>query len=253
MSTQNEDESDREAESIQSTVQLRDKPELNPKEDGSWRRHLSLDIDPLILMSSTTASRYRSSVCSVSLFPLRTSCYRLLQTAIPACPLGAAAAATTSPATASRWPTGAIRSSLSMTKWWTPQRVTVTTSTNKATIRPSLLSCYGQEPVDHLPARLDQEMALSPITCLTYASNNPRAHEPHCGDWIQPHVLHVLLFQRKWSVLYALCFLIFTRRQHVVHTFMFIRTYQCMDNLSKKRIYIKQETVVEKIFWFNIH
>ncbi|KTG46972.1 hypothetical protein cypCar_00010910 [Cyprinus carpio] len=56
LSTQTEDESDREAESIQSTVQLRDKPELNPKEDGSWRRHLSLDIDPLMLMSSTTAA-----------------------------------------------------------------------------------------------------------------------------------------------------------------------------------------------------
>ncbi len=56
LSTQNEDESDREAESIQSTVQLRDKPELKPKEDGSWRRHLSLDIDPLMHMSSTKAS-----------------------------------------------------------------------------------------------------------------------------------------------------------------------------------------------------
>uniref|UniRef100_A0A8C2B3A8 Potassium voltage-gated channel, KQT-like subfamily, member 5a n=1 Tax=Cyprinus carpio TaxID=7962 RepID=A0A8C2B3A8_CYPCA len=56
LSTQTEDESDREAESIQSTVQLRDKPERNPKEDGSWRRHLSLDIDPLMLMSSTTAA-----------------------------------------------------------------------------------------------------------------------------------------------------------------------------------------------------
>ncbi|XP_050981636.1 potassium voltage-gated channel subfamily KQT member 5 isoform X4 [Labeo rohita] len=55
LSTQTEDESDREAESIQSTVQLRDKPERNPKEDGSWRRHLSLDIDPLMLMSSKTA------------------------------------------------------------------------------------------------------------------------------------------------------------------------------------------------------
>uniref|UniRef100_A0A671L0C2 Potassium voltage-gated channel subfamily KQT member 5-like n=1 Tax=Sinocyclocheilus anshuiensis TaxID=1608454 RepID=A0A671L0C2_9TELE len=41
---------------IQSTVQLRHKPERNPKEDGSWRRHLSLDIDPLMLMSSTTAA-----------------------------------------------------------------------------------------------------------------------------------------------------------------------------------------------------
>ncbi|XP_016132405.1 potassium voltage-gated channel subfamily KQT member 3-like [Sinocyclocheilus grahami] len=56
LSTQTEDESDREADSIQSTVQLRDKPERNPKEDGSWRRHLSLDIDPLMLMSSTTAA-----------------------------------------------------------------------------------------------------------------------------------------------------------------------------------------------------
>ncbi|XP_052428905.1 potassium voltage-gated channel subfamily KQT member 4 isoform X2 [Carassius gibelio] len=56
LSTQIEDESDKEAESIQSTVQLRDKPERNPKEDGSWRRHLSLDIDPLMLMSSTTAA-----------------------------------------------------------------------------------------------------------------------------------------------------------------------------------------------------
>ncbi|XP_043112027.1 potassium voltage-gated channel subfamily KQT member 5 isoform X7 [Puntigrus tetrazona] len=56
LSTQTEDETDREAESIQSTVQLRDKPERNPKEDGSWRRHLSLDIDPLMLMSSTTAA-----------------------------------------------------------------------------------------------------------------------------------------------------------------------------------------------------
>ncbi|XP_073690020.1 potassium voltage-gated channel subfamily KQT member 5 [Garra rufa] len=55
LSTQTEDESDREAESIQSTVQLRDKPERNSKEDGSWRRHLSLDIDPLMLMSSKTA------------------------------------------------------------------------------------------------------------------------------------------------------------------------------------------------------
>ncbi|XP_016350931.1 potassium voltage-gated channel subfamily KQT member 5-like [Sinocyclocheilus anshuiensis] len=56
LSTQTEDESDREADSIQSTVQLRHKPERNPKEDGSWRRHLSLDIDPLMLMSSTTAA-----------------------------------------------------------------------------------------------------------------------------------------------------------------------------------------------------
>ncbi|XP_051773292.1 potassium voltage-gated channel subfamily KQT member 5 isoform X2 [Ctenopharyngodon idella] len=56
LSTQTEVESDREAESIQSTVQLRVKPERNSKEDGSWRRHLSLDIDPLMLMSSTAAA-----------------------------------------------------------------------------------------------------------------------------------------------------------------------------------------------------
>ncbi|XP_067242424.1 potassium voltage-gated channel subfamily KQT member 5 isoform X2 [Chanodichthys erythropterus] len=56
LSTQTEVESDREAESIQSTVQLRDKPERNSKEDGSWRRHLSLDIDPLMLMSSSAAA-----------------------------------------------------------------------------------------------------------------------------------------------------------------------------------------------------
>lgn len=56
LSTQTEVESDREAESIQSTVQLRDKPERNSKEDGSWRRHLSLDIDPLMLTSSTAAA-----------------------------------------------------------------------------------------------------------------------------------------------------------------------------------------------------
>ncbi|XP_039528679.1 potassium voltage-gated channel subfamily KQT member 4 isoform X2 [Pimephales promelas] len=56
VSTQTDVESDREAESPQSTVQLRDKPERNSKEDGSWRRHLSLDIDPLKLMSSTAAA-----------------------------------------------------------------------------------------------------------------------------------------------------------------------------------------------------
>ncbi|KAK7148547.1 hypothetical protein R3I93_012775 [Phoxinus phoxinus] len=56
VSTQTDVESDREAESTQSTVQLRDKPERNSKEDGSWRRHLSLDIDPLKLMSSTAAA-----------------------------------------------------------------------------------------------------------------------------------------------------------------------------------------------------
>ncbi|XP_056092975.1 potassium voltage-gated channel subfamily KQT member 5 isoform X7 [Rhinichthys klamathensis goyatoka] len=56
VSSQTDVELDREAESTQSTVQLRDKPERNSKEDGSWRRHLSLDIDPLKLMSSTAAA-----------------------------------------------------------------------------------------------------------------------------------------------------------------------------------------------------
>ncbi|XP_036430179.1 potassium voltage-gated channel subfamily KQT member 5 isoform X3 [Colossoma macropomum] len=36
----------------QSRVQLRSRPERSPKEEGSWRRHLSLEINPLGLMSS---------------------------------------------------------------------------------------------------------------------------------------------------------------------------------------------------------
>ncbi|KAI7805687.1 putative potassium voltage-gated channel subfamily KQT member 5 [Triplophysa rosa] len=48
---------DGEADNMESTVQLRNKPERSSKEEGSWRRHLSLDIDPLGLMSSpATAS-----------------------------------------------------------------------------------------------------------------------------------------------------------------------------------------------------
>ncbi|XP_051508242.1 potassium voltage-gated channel subfamily KQT member 5-like isoform X14 [Myxocyprinus asiaticus] len=56
LGTQTEVQLDREAESIERTVQLRNKPERSPKEEGSWRRHLSLDIDPLRLISSTTSA-----------------------------------------------------------------------------------------------------------------------------------------------------------------------------------------------------
>ncbi|XP_042592937.1 potassium voltage-gated channel subfamily KQT member 5-like isoform X3 [Cyprinus carpio] len=87
LSTQTEDESDREAESIQSTVQLRDKPERNPKEDGSWRRHLSLDIDPLMLMSSTTAASLqverglgKSLSAQNLMLPTATNCHPSLST-----------------------------------------------------------------------------------------------------------------------------------------------------------------------------
>lgn len=184
---------------------------------------------------------------SASLFLLRTSCYRLLPTAIPACPLGAAAAATMSPVTVSHWPTGAIQSSLSMTKRWTPQRVTDTTSTNKATIQPSLLSCYGQEPVGCLPARLDLEMVLSPINCLTYASNNPRSTGTSLWrlDTTSCHSCESFPKEMERPVR-SMCFLIFTGRRHAVHTFMFIRTYQCMDNLSKKRFYVNKKLLWKK-------
>lgn len=57
LSTQTEVKLDGEADNMESTVQLRNKPERSSKEEGSWRRHLSLDIDPLGLMSSpATAS-----------------------------------------------------------------------------------------------------------------------------------------------------------------------------------------------------
>uniref|UniRef100_A0A8C7N162 Potassium voltage-gated channel subfamily Q member 5 n=1 Tax=Oncorhynchus kisutch TaxID=8019 RepID=A0A8C7N162_ONCKI len=43
-------EEDREGEHAQSRVQLRGKPHL--REEGPWRRHLSLEVDPLLLLSS---------------------------------------------------------------------------------------------------------------------------------------------------------------------------------------------------------
>ncbi|KAI4875316.1 hypothetical protein NFI96_001828 [Prochilodus magdalenae] len=52
LNTQTEAVSDREVTCSQSKVQLRSKPERSPKEEGSWRRHLSLEINPLGLMSS---------------------------------------------------------------------------------------------------------------------------------------------------------------------------------------------------------
>lgn len=78
----------------------------------------------------------------------------------------------------------------------------------------------------------------------------PGAQEPHCGDWTQPHMI---LFQRKWErPVCSICFLIFTRRRHAVHTFMFIHTYQCMDNLSKKRIYMNKKLLWKKNYGFSI-
>ncbi|KAA0717991.1 Potassium voltage-gated channel subfamily KQT member 5 KQT-like 5 [Triplophysa tibetana] len=52
LSTQTEVKLDKEADNMESTVLLRNKPERSSKEEGSWRRPLSLDIDPLGLMSS---------------------------------------------------------------------------------------------------------------------------------------------------------------------------------------------------------
>lgn len=56
LSTETELQMDTKAENIERTVQLRDKPERSSKEEGSWRRHLSLDIDPLGLMSSSATA-----------------------------------------------------------------------------------------------------------------------------------------------------------------------------------------------------
>ncbi|XP_073729392.1 potassium voltage-gated channel subfamily KQT member 5 isoform X8 [Misgurnus anguillicaudatus] len=56
LSPETEVQMDTKAENIESTVQLRDKPERSSKEEGSWRRHLSIDIDPLGLMSSTATA-----------------------------------------------------------------------------------------------------------------------------------------------------------------------------------------------------
>ncbi|XP_052007472.1 potassium voltage-gated channel subfamily KQT member 5-like isoform X3 [Xyrauchen texanus] len=53
---QTEVQSDRKAEILETTVQLWNKPERSPNEEGSWRRHLSLDIDPLRLISTTTSA-----------------------------------------------------------------------------------------------------------------------------------------------------------------------------------------------------
>uniref|UniRef100_A0AAR2JWS6 Potassium voltage-gated channel, KQT-like subfamily, member 5b n=1 Tax=Pygocentrus nattereri TaxID=42514 RepID=A0AAR2JWS6_PYGNA len=50
LSTQTEAVS--EVKCSQSRVLLRSRPERSPKEEGSWRRHLSLEINPLGLMSS---------------------------------------------------------------------------------------------------------------------------------------------------------------------------------------------------------
>ncbi|KAF5910117.1 potassium voltage-gated channel subfamily KQT member 5 [Clarias magur] len=53
--TKTEVVSDTEAKCSESTVQLRSRPERSPKEEGSWRRHLSLEINPLGLTSSSAA------------------------------------------------------------------------------------------------------------------------------------------------------------------------------------------------------
>ncbi|KAK1791726.1 hypothetical protein P4O66_013707 [Electrophorus voltai] len=56
LNTQTEAVSDRQAKCIQSRVQLRSRAERSPKEEGSWRRHLSLEINPLGVMSSTATN-----------------------------------------------------------------------------------------------------------------------------------------------------------------------------------------------------
>lgn len=38
------------AEHSGNTVRLRSRSPRSPKEDGSWRRHLSLDVDPMLLL-----------------------------------------------------------------------------------------------------------------------------------------------------------------------------------------------------------
>ncbi|XP_056617126.1 potassium voltage-gated channel subfamily KQT member 5 isoform X3 [Triplophysa dalaica] len=52
LSTQTEVRLDGEADNMEGMVQLRNKPERSSKEEGSWRRPLSLEIDPMGLMSS---------------------------------------------------------------------------------------------------------------------------------------------------------------------------------------------------------
>lgn len=56
LNTQTEAVSNTEAKCSESTVQLRGRPERSPKEEGSWRRHLSLDINPLSITSSTAVN-----------------------------------------------------------------------------------------------------------------------------------------------------------------------------------------------------
>ncbi|KAM9477121.1 potassium voltage-gated channel subfamily KQT member 5 isoform 3-T3 [Clarias gariepinus] len=56
LNTQTEVVSDTEAKCSESTVQLRSRPERSPKEEGSWRRHLSLEINPLSLTSSSAVN-----------------------------------------------------------------------------------------------------------------------------------------------------------------------------------------------------
>lgn len=56
LNTQTEAVSDTEAKCSESTVQLRTRPERSPKEEGSWRRHLSLEINPLSLTSSAAVN-----------------------------------------------------------------------------------------------------------------------------------------------------------------------------------------------------
>ncbi|XP_035387780.1 potassium voltage-gated channel subfamily KQT member 5 [Electrophorus electricus] len=56
LNTQTEAVSDRQAKCSQSRVQLRSRAERSPKEEGSWRRHLSLEINPLGVMSSTATN-----------------------------------------------------------------------------------------------------------------------------------------------------------------------------------------------------
>ncbi|XP_017319849.1 potassium voltage-gated channel subfamily KQT member 4 isoform X12 [Ictalurus punctatus] len=56
LNTQTEPVSDTDAKCSESTVQLRSRPERSPKEEGSWRRHLSLEINPLSLTSSAAVN-----------------------------------------------------------------------------------------------------------------------------------------------------------------------------------------------------
>lgn len=60
LNTQTEAVSDREAKCSQSRVQLRSRPERSPKEESSWRRHLSLEINPLGLVSSAANNPLQS-------------------------------------------------------------------------------------------------------------------------------------------------------------------------------------------------